>query len=150
MGTPRVAAGLARSQRVRTRAPTECPTGSARHHSSARLKRHSARSTSSNAFHDHLKVGCFRYIIRSICNCKLPRWWCSHGLRASVTAHTYADLFDDELDNIAAALDALPRTMLKPGGRRQIQNGLYAAPSWWPGPGSNRRPSAFQADAHTD
>jgi hypothetical protein len=21
---------------------------------------------------------------------------------------------------------------------------------WWPGPGSNRRPSAFQADAHTD
>jgi hypothetical protein len=24
-----------------------------------------------------------------------------------VTAHTYADLFDDELDNIAAALDSL-------------------------------------------
>ena len=21
---------------------------------------------------------------------------------------------------------------------------------WWPGPGSNRRPSAFQADAHTN
>jgi hypothetical protein len=26
----------------------------------------------------------------------------------TVTAHTYADLFDDELDNIAAALDSLP------------------------------------------
>jgi integrase len=25
----------------------------------------------------------------------------------TVTAHTYADLFDDELDNIAAALDSL-------------------------------------------
>ena len=28
----------------------------------------------------------------------------------TVTAHTYADLFDDELDNIAAALDSLSRT----------------------------------------
>lgn len=26
----------------------------------------------------------------------------------TVTAHTYADLYDDELDNIAIALDALP------------------------------------------
>jgi integrase len=26
----------------------------------------------------------------------------------TVTAHTYADLFDDELDNFAAALDSLP------------------------------------------
>jgi integrase len=25
----------------------------------------------------------------------------------TVTAHTYADLFDDQLDNIAAALDSL-------------------------------------------
>ena len=28
----------------------------------------------------------------------------------TVTAHTYADLFDDELDNIAAALDSLDDT----------------------------------------
>ncbi len=27
---------------------------------------------------------------------------------------------------------------------------VYAGRTWWPGPGSNRRPSAFQADAHTD
>ena len=26
---------------------------------------------------------------------------------STVTAHTHADLFDDELDNIAAALDSL-------------------------------------------
>jgi hypothetical protein len=52
----------------------------------ARLKRHGARSTSSNAFHDHLKVGCCRYIIRSICNCKLLRWqmlaWPAHISRS--------------------------------------------------------------------
>jgi hypothetical protein len=29
-----------------------------------------------------------------------------HG-SITVTAHTYADLFDDELDNIAVALDSL-------------------------------------------
>jgi integrase len=28
----------------------------------------------------------------------------------TVTAHTYADLFDDELDDIAAALDSLDET----------------------------------------
>ena len=31
----------------------------------------------------------------------------------TVTAHTYADLFDEELDDIAAALDALGE--LQPG-----------------------------------
>jgi hypothetical protein len=29
----------------------------------------------------------------------------------TVTAHTYADLFDDELDNIAVALDSLKRLL---------------------------------------
>jgi hypothetical protein len=29
------------------------------------------------------------------------------ALCPTVTAHTYADLFDDELDNIATALDSL-------------------------------------------
>ena len=27
---------------------------------------------------------------------------------------------------------------------------IGASAAWWPGPGSNRRPSAFQADAHTN
>ena len=27
---------------------------------------------------------------------------------------------------------------------------IGAPTAWWPGPGSNRRPSAFQADAHTN
>jgi integrase len=36
--------------------------------------------------------------------CSRKRW--GHA-SITVTAHTYADLFDDELDNIAVALDSL-------------------------------------------
>ena len=90
----------------------------------------------------------------------------------TVTAHIYADLYDDELDDIATALDALEDTsadlvanaplaaaqfrpdigpMNRP--RRRFDSngdGLNCNETWWPGAGSNRRPSAFQADAHTD
>jgi hypothetical protein len=89
----------------------------------------------------------------------------------TVTAHTYA-----ELDNIAAALDSPDDVGQGPEQTRQRGDDTFGpilAPiaesdsgicrgrprrnsplnwdfSWWPGPGSNRRPSAFQADAHTD
>jgi hypothetical protein len=38
-----------------------------------------------------------------------------------------------------------------PDGLRHARSRVLTAQlSWWPGPGSNRRPSAFQADAHTN
>jgi hypothetical protein len=50
-----------------------------------------------------------------------------------VTAHTYADLFDDELDDIAAALDSLDelprRRQLNRLGPCRPQMGDFAAGS---------------------
>ncbi len=32
----------------------------------------------------------------------------------------------------------------------ELPEGVLPVQTWWPGPGSNRRPSTFQADARTD
>src|SRR5437764_14341994 len=46
----------------------------------------------------------------------------------TVTAHTYADLFDDELDNIAAALDSLDD--LSQSGH--LKRHAHGGSSFWP------------------
>ena len=44
----------------------------------------------------------------------------------TVTAHIYADLYDDELDDIASALDALDES------RGDLRNHLPDRPNVWP------------------
>ncbi len=78
----------------------------------------------------------------------------------TVTANIYSDLYSDELDQVATNLDQLHNNETKPRntgektGRRnqsiECTNRVHAGQKWWPGPGSNRRPSAFQADARTN
>jgi hypothetical protein len=53
----------------------------------------------------------------------------------TVTANIYSDLYSDELDHVATNLDRL-----------HSFGAIRAAQQWWPGAGSNRRPSAFQAE----
>jgi hypothetical protein len=72
----------------------------------------------------------------------------------TVTAHVYADLYDDALDGIASALDSLDdgaqdrsRRFGRITGHRAPHPPTTVRTSdnqEWPGPGSNRRPSAFR------
>ncbi len=77
----------------------------------------------------------------------------------TVTANIYSGLYSDELDRVAANLDWLHSSdATRANGQEpdtpkpfiECHHSVRAAQTRWPGPGSNRRPSAFQADAHTD
>jgi integrase len=69
----------------------------------------------------------------------------------TVTANIYSDLYSDELDHVATNLDRLhSSTANQANGTAETSieccHRVRAAQSQWPGAGSNRRPSAFQAD----
>lgn len=78
----------------------------------------------------------------------------------TVTANIYSDLYADELDQVRNEPRSAPRDRdshtedrTRTGQRKlttECKTRVYAGEDWWPGPGSNRRPSAFQADARTN
>ena len=73
----------------------------------------------------------------------------------TVTANIYSDLYADELDQVATNLDQLHATEIQTPQDRtrtgrikptiECITRVDAGQTWWPGPGSNRRPSAFQS-----
>lgn len=78
----------------------------------------------------------------------------------TVTANIYCDLYSDELDQVATEprsasreRDSHTNDRTRTGRiklKTECKTRVDADQSWWPGPGSNRRPSAFQADARTN
>lgn len=69
----------------------------------------------------------------------------------TVTANTYADLYADQLDDVAKNMDRIiTKTGQKPDKKKieTVRNSKEEADqSWWSRLGSNQRPSACEADA---